>query len=102
MQSLPLSAPQLSLNPEVLARDWIARSTTRTRSGVHALHPITRQLAERKGRSTLPHEEGDHTDAGRGWRGGWRAPHERRQLVPWAQEAERIGVPAPHHRGGPG
>jgi hypothetical protein len=37
-----------------------------------------------------------------GGRGGWRAPHERRYLVPWAQEAERIGVPAPHHGGGPG
>jgi hypothetical protein len=37
-----------------------------------------------------------------GGRGGWGAPHERRQLVPWAQEAERVGVPAPHHGGGPG
>jgi hypothetical protein len=24
---------------------------------------------------------------------GWRTPHERRHLVPWAQEAERVGVP---------
>ena len=30
----------------------------------------------------------------------WRTPHERRRLVPGAQEAERIGVPAPHMAGG--
>jgi hypothetical protein len=34
--------------------------------GVHALQPITRQLAEAKGRSMLPHQEGDHAGAGRG------------------------------------
>jgi hypothetical protein len=28
--------------------------------------------------------------------------HERRHLVPWAQEAERISVPPPHHGRGPG
>ena len=50
----------------------------------------------------LPHQEGDHAGAGRRGRSGWRAAQERRQLVPWAQEAERIGVPAPHHGGGPG
>jgi hypothetical protein len=33
-----------------------------------------------------------------GGRGGWRTAHERRHLVPWAQEAERIGVPPPHPR----
>jgi hypothetical protein len=43
-----------------------------------------------------------HAGAGRGGCGGWRAAKERRQLVPWAQEPERIGVPAPHHGGGPG
>ena len=58
------------------------RWTTRTRSEVHAVGPITRQLAETKGRSTLAHEEGDHAGAGCGGRGGWRAAHERRQLVP--------------------
>src|ERR687891_2479103 len=50
----------------------------------------------------LPHQEGDHAGAGRGGRGGWRTAKERRHLVPWAQEAERIGVPAPHHGRGPG
>ena len=44
--------------------------------------PITPQLAQ-----TLPHQEGDHAGAGRGGRGGWRAAHERRHLVPGAQEA---------------
>jgi hypothetical protein len=64
--------------------------------------PSSRSRDSLLGRSTLPHQEGDHAGAGRGGRGGWRTPDERRQLVPWAQEAERIGVPAPHHRGGPG
>ena len=50
--------------------------------GVHVLQPITRQPAETKGRLTLPHQEGDHAGAGRGGRGGWRTPHERRDLVP--------------------
>jgi hypothetical protein len=62
----------------------------------------TRQLVETKARSMLPHEEGDHARAGRGGRGRWRTPHERRHLVPWAQKAERIGVPAPHHGRVPG
>jgi 4-hydroxyphenylpyruvate dioxygenase len=70
--------------------------------GVHTLQPIPRRLAETKGRSTLPHQADDDARAGRGGRGGWRAPHQRRDVVPWAQEAERIGVPAPHHGGGPG
>jgi hypothetical protein len=70
--------------------------------GAHAVGPITRQTAETRRHSTLPHQEGDHAGARGGGRGGWRAAHERRQLVPWAQEAERIGVPAPHHGRGPG
>jgi hypothetical protein len=41
----------------------------------------------------LPNQEGDHPGAGRGGRGGWRAPYERRHLAPWAQKAEQIGVP---------
>jgi hypothetical protein len=49
----------------------------------------------------LPHEERDHSGAGRWRRGGWRTAHERRHLVPWAQEAERIGVPPADHGGGP-
>jgi hypothetical protein len=69
---------------------------------VHAVGPITRRLAETKGHSMLPHQEGDHACAGRGGRRGWRAAKERRYVVPRAQEAERIGVPAPHHRRGPG
>ena len=49
------------------------------------------------GSPTLSHEEGDDARAGRGRRGGWRTRHERRHLVPGAQEAERIGVPAADH-----
>jgi hypothetical protein len=45
------------------------------------------------------HDADDDARAGRGGRDGWRAPDERRHLVPWAQETERIGVPAPHHGG---
>jgi YD repeat-containing protein len=41
--------------------------------------------------------ESDHARAGQGGRGGWCAPHERRHLVPWPQEAERIGVPPADH-----
>jgi hypothetical protein len=37
-----------------------------------------------------------------GGRGGWRAPHERRHLVPEAQETERTGVPPGNHGRGPG
>jgi hypothetical protein len=61
--------------------------------GVHALQPVTRQRAQIGGHSTLPHDAGDDAHAGGGWSGGWRAAHQRRQLVQWAQEAERIGVP---------
>jgi hypothetical protein len=53
--------------------NWIAHSTTRTRS-VHALQPITRQLAETKGHPTLPHQEGDHAGAGRGGHAGGALP----------------------------
>jgi hypothetical protein len=52
--------------------------------------------------STLPHQEGDHAGAGRGGRCGWRTTHARRHLVPWAQEAEWIGVPPADHGWGPG
>src|SRR5918996_2503190 len=64
-------------------------------ASIRRKHGLYRTLA-------LPHQEGDHARAGRGRRGGWRAAEERRHLVPWAQEAERIGVPAPHHGRGPG
>jgi hypothetical protein len=60
---------------------------------------LARQQAWSGTHSTLPHDADDHAGAGRGGRGRWRTPHERRRLVPWAQEAERIGVPAPHHGG---
>ena len=98
----PLTRAQAFLEPEVLSRDLDRALDHPNQVGVHAVGPITRQLAETKGHSILPHQEGDHAGAGRGRRGGWGSPHERRQLVPWAQEAERIGVPAPHHGGGPG
>ena len=100
--TMALTRAQACLNPEVLSRDLDRALDRLNQVGVHAVGPITRQLAETKGHSTLPHQEGDHAGAGRGGRGGWRTPHERRHLVPWAQEAERIGVPAPHHGGGPG
>ena len=48
-------------------------------------------------RPTLSHQEGDHAGAGRGGRGGWRTSHERRHLVPGAQEAEGVGVPPADH-----
>jgi hypothetical protein len=80
---------------------WIVRSTPRTRSECTP-SSRSRDGLLRQGPSTLPHQEGDYAGAGRGRRGGWRTAKERRHLVPWAQEAERIGVPAPDHRGGPG
>jgi hypothetical protein len=42
--------------------------------GVHALQPITRWLAEAKGRSRLPHQADDHTRAGRGGVAGGALP----------------------------
>ena len=51
---------------------------------------------------TLPHRADDHVRAARGRRSGWRTPHDRRHLVPWAQEAERIGIPPTNHGRGPG
>jgi hypothetical protein len=42
----------------------------------------------------LPHQADDHAGASRGGRGGRRTPNEGGPLVPWAQEAERIGVSA--------
>ena|SRR5918996_3863548 len=98
----PLTRAEAFLNPEILGRDLDRAQGHPNQVEVPTLQPITRQFAELKGYSTLPHEEGDHARAGRGRRGGWRAAKERGHLVPWAQEAERIGVPAPHHGGGPG
>jgi hypothetical protein len=57
------------------------------------IQSISRQTLE----GSLPYQEGDHAGAGRKGRRGWRATHERRQLGPWAEKTERIGVPAPDH-----
>ena len=57
-----------SLDPEVLGRDLDRALDHPNQVGVHALQPIKRQLAETKGHSTLPHQEGDHAGAGRGGR----------------------------------
>ncbi len=64
---------------------------------MHALQPITRQLAKSKGHSTLPHHEGNHARGGGGGRSGWRTSHESRHLVPGAPEAKRVGVPPADH-----
>ena len=100
-RGLALTRAQAFLDPEDLSRDLDRALDHPNRVGVHAVAPITRQLAETKGQR-LPHQERDHARAGRWGRGGWRTAHERRQLVPGAQEAERIGVPPPHHGGRPG
>ena len=87
------------LDPEVLSRDPDRALNHPNQVGMHAVGPIMRRLlrqeairryAIRKVTTPVPVE------------GAWRTFHERRHFAPWAQEAERIGVPPPHHRGGPG
>jgi hypothetical protein len=70
--------------------------------GVHTLQSITRQPAERKAIRRYPIRKVTTPVPVEGGVAGGALAHERRQLVPWAQEAERIGVPPPHHGGGPG
>ena len=60
-RGLALKHAQAFLDPEVLGRD-LDRALDRPEPGrVHALEPVTRELAETKGHSTLPHEADDHT-----------------------------------------
>jgi hypothetical protein len=66
--TMALTRAQACLNPGVLSRDLDRALDRLNQVGVHAVGPITRQLAETKGHSTLPHQEGDHARAGRGGR----------------------------------
>jgi hypothetical protein len=66
--AMQLTRTQACLDPEVLSRDRDRALDRPNQVGAHAVGPITRQLAEAKGDSRLPHQESDHARAGRGGR----------------------------------
>jgi hypothetical protein len=55
-RGLALTRARAYLDPEILSPDLDRALDHPNQVGVHAVGPITRQLAETEGRSTLPHQ----------------------------------------------